>query len=102
MRREMRLFLPSFRFIRPTSMDFLCCSTLPDPVMDFDEPPVGNDWRSSRNQLSRLEGAAQRAAIHLIEHGAGQVGPQIGRLPAANGIHPDVELPLKSLLNIPV
>lgn len=98
----MQLFLPTFPLIRPTSIDLVSCSTLPESVMDFAEPPVGNDWRGSRNQLSRLESPAQRAAIHLIEHGTGEVGLQIGCLPKANGIHRDIKLTLKSLFDIPV
>src|SRR4030095_12588720 len=94
---EMRLLLPSFPLIRPATIDLVFCSTLPASVMDFAEPPVGNDWRGSRNQRSRLESPAQRAAIHLIERGPGKVGLQISRLPAANGIHRDVELALKPL-----
>jgi len=101
-RHEMRLFLPSFPFIRPTTIDFLFCSTLPDSMMDFAEPPVGEDRRSSRNQLSHLESPAQRTAIHLIEQGAGKVALQISCLPAANGIHRDVELTLKSPFDVPV
>src|SRR5262249_27253271 len=98
----MRLFLPSFPLIRPTSIDLVFRSTLPESVMDFAEPPVGNDWRGSRNQLSGLESPAQRTAVNLIEYSAGEGGLQIGRLPAADGIHHHVELTLKSLFDIPV
>src|SRR5262245_23097966 len=98
----MRLSLPSFPLIRPSTIDFLFCSTLPQSVMDFAEPLVRNDCRSSRNHLSRLESPAQRTAIHPIEQSAAEVRLQISRLPAANGIHRDVDLTLKSLFDIPV
>src|SRR5262245_17453217 len=98
----MRLFLPSFPLLRPSTIDFVFCSTLPESVMDFTESPVGNDWRVGDNQLSFLESPAQRTAIHPIEQSAAEVVLQISRLPAADSIHRDVDLTLKALLDIPV